>query len=160
MTDDAYRPPRAAIVALPATGFRRTLTACWIILTLAAIGFAITLSFDPDNDYFRHGSDARANWTWRPLPVAIVCAAMAAEAAVLHAVWFARAARAWKRALLALAFVTPWALLVSLAFMHLPRFVHLHIVWVWLVLVGLAVTVLVDGVRTFVERLRMRDMQR
>lgn len=147
-------PPQAALADARTESTRRTLATGWFVLTALAIGFAVYLSLDPDNYYFRHGSGGREGWAWRPLPVAIVCAAIAGEAAVLHAVWFARLSRAWKRALRALALVTPWVLLVSLVFMHMPRYVHLHIVWVWLVLAGLALTLLVDGVKALVARLR------
>jgi len=133
---------------------RKITTATVALATLAAVGFAVYLSLDPDN-YFFYGPDDRAKWVYHPGSVAFVCSFMLAEAALtLLALIASRPQALWLRCLLGLALLGPWALLSTMAVMHVPVYTLFHHLWVWSLVLSLLLVALASGTRRLYLRLR------
>ena len=110
---------------------RKIIVLLSIAITLSAIAFAVHLSLDPANYFFRNPAD-RAKWVYHPGSVAFVCSIMLIEALVACFALVATRPRAlWVRCLLAFALLGPWAFVSSLIVVHMPAFVLFHHLWVW-----------------------------
>lgn len=135
---------------------RARLTAVVLAATAGAIGFTLYLSLDPDS-YFFYTAEDRARWQFRPGHVLLVCVVMLVEALTWGAALLStRPARLWVRCLVALAALIPWGLYTFQIVMHAPVYVHFHHLWLWLVILSLAVTAIASGTMNAVSFARQR----
>jgi len=133
---------------------RRIVTAIVALPTLAAIGFAVYLSLDPNN-YFFHWPEDRERWVYHPGSVAVVCAFMLAAAALtLLALISPRPRALWLRCLLALTFLGPWALFSTMFVVHMPAYSLFHHLWVWLLVAVLLLVAVGSATKQLYRRLR------
>src|SRR5262249_55226478 len=126
------------------------------LATLAAIGFSVYLSLDPNN-YFFHWPGDREKWVYHPGSVAFVCAFMLAAAALTLLALVSHRPRAlWLRCLLALAFLGPWALFSTRFVVHMPAYTLFHHLWVWLLVAVLLLVAVGSATRQLYRGLRGR----
>ncbi len=123
-------------------------------ITAIVIVFATVLSLKPEL-YFFYEPEDRAQWRHPTGAFLLFVAFFIAEAALLA--WALRidpGRRIWRRALAATLLLTPWALLCAALVVHAPYFMILHIVWVWLLLLTLAIATVVSAIRNLTARSR------
>lgn len=119
-------------------GRRTLLSLLFALATVAAIAVCIRVSLDP-RQYFYYRSGDVAGWTWAPGHVAMFCGFMLAEALLVWGACVARRPPALRlRCALALALLLPWTLLVSMAVMHVPTYMLVHLLWAWLLVIALS----------------------
>lgn len=107
--------------------------------------------------YFNPPDQDRTRWEHPTAGVVLVAIAAALETALTYAVLVARSPRrTWVRALLGLGLMAPWGLVVSEVVVHAPVFWLLHVAWVWLVCVGLALAALSSGALELLAFVRAR----
>ncbi|GEM_PF-1867091 len=128
------------------------ITGCLAAATLLAIVCVIGISLDADSYYV---DEARpAAWVYRPGIVALVCAVMLAEVALVWAAFVSVWPRAlWVRCGLAMIFLGPWALLVSQFVVRMPVYVVFHHLWLWALAALLVLAALASMVRGVYSRL-------
>jgi hypothetical protein len=135
-------------------GKQRILGLALLTSTVAAIGFTVYLSLDPKNYFFDLG-EHRASWVYDPRHVALITGLMVAEAACAAAAWFSPRPRAmWIRCLLGLLVLVSWALTVTPFVIHMPLYVLLHHLWVWLLVVMLVLVALGSMLRHLLLHMR------
>lgn len=115
------------------------------LVTLAAVAFAVHLSLDPRNYFFYAGED-RSRWAYDPWGMALFGAVMVAEATVLLAAVIApRPSALWQRCLLGLVVLWPWAVVSTMAALHMPLHVLFHHLWVWSLVAALVLILAISG---------------
>jgi hypothetical protein len=121
-----------------------------------ALMLAVALYFSLDPRYYFFYDDARrAAWDWDPAGVLLMLAIIVLEAALAAAViLLKRPAALWLRALLALLSMLPWAFISSMYVMHMPGYVLLHILWCWLLVLLLAMTLVISACAVLWRRWR------
>ena len=110
-----------------------------------AIAAIVWTSLDR-NLYFADRDQDRRSWEHPTGGVVLVAIAAALETALAYAVLVARRPRPmWVRALSGLVLLAPLYLVVSEVVVHAPMFWLLHVAWISLVSVALAIAALVSG---------------
>ena len=99
------------------------------------IGFSAWISLDPDNYFFYHQED-KQHWRHPTTHFLIVCGLYIAEATFV-ARSIKLGVRLWPRTLLATMLFLPWVAFSSMFVVHAPVYLHIHIVWTWLLLAAL-----------------------
>ena len=135
---------------------RKILIFLFVAAALVAVAYAVQLSLNPDHYFFRRPGD-RAGWVYDPGNVALVCSLMLAEAVLACIALVARHPQGlWLRCLLGLVFLGPWALFSTMFVVHMPGYTLFHHLWVWLLVVVLAVVALGSMTRQLYARLRRK----
>ncbi len=133
---------------------RRIVILMFALATIAAIACAVYLSLSPDYYYFRKPED-RTSWVYSPGSVAFVCGAMLLEALVAcFAIVATRPKALWARCLLALLVLGPWSFFSTMFVVHMPGYILLHHLWVWLLVLAVAFIGVASAVRQFYWRFR------
>lgn len=133
---------------------RKVIAAVVGLATMAAVGFALYLSFDPDK-YFFYKPEDRASWVYQPGSVIFVCSVMMAEAAFLLMALIAPRPRSlWLRCLLGLIILGPWALVPTMFVLHMPWYTLFHHAWVWTLVIALVLVAASSGLRQLYLRTR------
>jgi len=124
-------------------------------LCLVAIIIIARSSLDPDQ-YFSYHPEEPAKPIVNPIAgVAFIVAVLSAEAAVLYFLlrpW--QPGWPWHRALAAFLVFSGWLFLCTLVVVHAPGFVLLHAIWVFALVVGLALNLLGSVIWSFRHRRR------
>lgn len=132
---------------------RKAVTAILVLAAIAAVTFAVHLSLNPDNYFFYHPED-RATWVYHPSSVAFVCSIMFVEVAVAWAaVVIPRPRALWLRSVIGLAILGPWAYISTMVVVHMPAYTLFHHLWVWLLVMLLAVVAVGSAARQLYFRL-------
>ena len=119
-----------------------------------AIGFSTWISLDPDNYFFYRQAD-RQHWHHPTAHFLIVCGLYIAEAIyVAIAVKLGASARLWPRTMFAAFLFLPWVAFSSMFVVHAPVYLHVHIVWTWLLLAVLAIVTIGSAVRHVISSVR------
>jgi hypothetical protein len=135
---------------------RKIIAAIGISAMVAAVGFDIHLSLDPDK-YFYYVPEDRADWQYDLTSVAFVVAAMlAAGSASLAALVSSRPRALWLRCLIGLALLVPWGLFSAMFVMHMPGYEIVHIIWIWSLIALLSVVGVFSLIRQAYFRLSGR----
>jgi len=119
-----------------------------LIVGLAAalvIGFSTWISLNPEN-YFFYTDAARLRWRHPTTHFLIVCALYAAEA-IFIAKALKLGVRLWPRTLVASLIFLPWVAFSSMFVVHAPIYLHVHIVWTWLLLIVFILVTFCSAVR-------------
>ena len=136
---------------------RRVPLLCLLVAAGGTVILAVVTSVDPDN-YFYYRHDTVRDWSYPTTAVVIVCTAVLGEAAVAAMALRAGASsRFWKRGLIVLLVLGPWAAVTSIFTVHMPLFVLLHHTWLWLLLLAIGVGVAVSGCASLLSWLRLRS---
>jgi len=125
------------------------------VVGLIAIACAVRLSLDPNHYHFYEAAD-RAAWVYRPGLVALVCLMILVEAALVWGVFVSPQPIFWLRCVIGLGLLGPWALLSTSVFLHAPGYVLFHHLWVWSLVMVLALAALVSAGRHAWWRLHRR----
>ena len=122
--------------------------------TVVAIACAIYVSLDPKNYYFSLGED-RTTWVYNLRHVLLITGLMLLEAACAAiALLSPRPRRLWLRCLLSLLVLVPWALTITPFVIHMPLYVLVHHMWLWLLVLALVVVALGSVVHRLILYLR------
>jgi hypothetical protein len=98
------------------------------------------------NAYFYYRPEERTTWQFEVVPVLIVCGIAALETAVAYfAVWFGGRVRLWLSALIGFVLLLPLILVFGQAFVHMPGFYLINLVWLMLLLSFLGLCTLISG---------------
>jgi hypothetical protein len=133
---------------------RKIVVLLFALAALAAISCAIYLSLNPDYFYFRNPED-RASWAYPSSSVAFVCGVMLVEALVACLAVVANRPRAlWFRCLLGLLLIGPWSFFSTMFVVHMPGYILFHHLWVWLLVLVVALVGITSAIRQLYLRLR------
>jgi hypothetical protein len=133
---------------------RKFITAILGAATLAAVGFAVHLSLNPNNYFFYRPEDL-AKWVYDPGSVAFVCLLIFAEALLAWAALIAsRPGRLWLRCLFALLLLVPWAAGSTMFVVHMPAYTLFHHLWVWSLVALMGISAAPSALRQLLGRLR------
>jgi hypothetical protein len=122
------------------------------VATVAVIALSTWVSLNPKFYYFRSSAD-QAAWSHPTGHFLVVCALYIAEAALLA--WSVRGGRRlWPRTGVVAVVFAPWAAFSSMFVVHAPGFLHVHLLWTWLVLAVLLLVTLGSGTRHLLDRVR------
>lgn len=131
---------------------RKIIILLFAVATVAAIAYAMHLSLNPGY-YFFYKPEDRASWVHDPEDVALVCAVMLMESAVACGAFVAnRPKPLWGRCTIALLVLGPWSFLSTMYVVHMPGYILFHHVWVWLLVLILAVCLVSSIIRRLVLR--------
>ena len=120
----------------------KAIVAAAALLTVVAIGLAVFVSLDPRH-YFFYRAEDRAAWTYDLANVALVGTIMLAAAAIVTAALIApRPQSIAVRCVLALLLLVPWAFYSTAFVVHVPGYILVHHLWVWLLIVILLLVAL------------------
>ena len=135
---------------------RKITALLFALVAIAVVAFDVYVSLNPDHYYFRTPED-RADWTYDPGGVAFVCAVILAEAAIVCLAIVARRPKfLWIRSFIALLLLGPWSIFSTLFVVHMPGYILLHHLWVWLLVLALIVVGAVSAIRHLYNRLNGR----
>ncbi len=124
------------------------------IAALLVAGFSVWLSLDPAN-YFFYRTEQRQDWRHPTIALLFLCAIYLGEAlCVARAIRLDAHTRLWPRTSVAALLFLPWVAFSSMFVMHAPRFLHVHVVWTWLLLATLIVVALGSAARHAIHRIR------
>jgi hypothetical protein len=124
------------------------------IATALVIGFSTWISFDPDNYFFYRQAD-RQHWHHPTAHFLIVCGLYIAEAfCVAIAIKLRASVRLWPRTMIATLIFLPWVAFSSMFVVHAPVYLHVHIIWTWLLLAVLIMVTLVSVIRHVIGSIR------
>jgi len=126
------------------------------IAAALVIAFSTWISLDAGN-YFFYTDQDRQRWQHPTAHFLIVCALYLVEALfVAKAVKLG--SRLWPRTLIATLLFLPWVAFSSLFVVHAPVYLHVHIVWTWLLLAVLVLATLGSGIRHLQKVVRGRPV--
>ena len=133
---------------------RKIIILLFAVATSLAIAYAVRLSLDSGNYFFRR-PEARADWVYDLGSVVLVCSIMLAEALVACVALVASRPRLlWCRCLIGLVVLGPWAVLSTLLVVHMPAYALFHHLWVWLLVASLTLVTLCSAAWHLFVRLR------
>ena len=116
----------------------------------------VAVSLNPDNYFFYRFQD-RTSWRH---PTAFVLVTILLIATETWIAWQALAAaefrRLWARALPSIGFLVLFAWAFMFTVIHAPGFHIVHVLWLWLLTLGLAGAAVLSGASALYERLRER----
>jgi hypothetical protein len=122
------------------------------LVTIVSVGTAVKFSLDPDK-YFRYPHMEYPAWSHPTAHVAFVVSIILFEglAAILILVgpW---PKRFWIRGLVGATLLVIWGQFSTLYVVHMPGYVLIHHLWVWLLSFAVAAVVLVSLVLQFANR--------
>lgn len=136
---------------LSATQYKHLTIATAAVLVIA---LSTWISLDPDN-YFFYRDEDRQRWRHPTTHFLIVCVCYVAEAFfVAKALKLGTGKRLWPRTLLATLLFLPWTAFSSIFVVHAPVYLHVHILWTWLLLATLALVTVGSAARHVFDGVR------
>ncbi|MGO4223682.1 hypothetical protein AB4Y64_17745, partial [Lysobacter sp. TAF61] len=110
------------------------------LATALVIGVSTWISLDPRYYFFYTDADRRL-WHYPTMHFLVVCVIYVAES-IFVAATIKLDARLWPRTLVATLIFLPWVAFSSMFVVHAPVYLHVHIVWTWLLLAVLVLITL------------------
>lgn len=133
---------------------RRIIVVLFSATTVAAVGYAIHLSLNPDL-YFFYRQEDRSRWVYDAGSVAFICGAMILESALACLALVASRPRdLWVRCAAGLLFLGPWAYFSTMFVIHMPAYTLFHHLWAGSLVLLLAVCLVGSIVWQLVRKFR------
>ena len=132
-------------MALDGRMTKRATLSIVLVATAGAIACTLWVSLDPDY-YFFYTEAERATWRFSLGHVLTVSGIMLIVATICGAAFLcARPEHLWLRSLLALVMLVPWALYTTRFVIHVPGYVLIHHLWVWVNILALVAAAAVSA---------------